>query len=61
MLTGRPDVPRTPFGRFKPRNGFYGETQEHAYNLNDHFSRGLYNTLIHKNNLFLRLEVTFKC
>ena len=61
MLTGRPDVPRTPFGRLKPRNGFFGETQERAYNLNDNFSRGLYDTLIHKNNLFLRLEVTFNC
>ncbi len=61
MLTGRPDVPRTPLGRLKPRNGVLGETQERAYNLNDTFSRGLYNTLIHKNNLFLRLEVTFNC
>ena len=61
MLTDRRDVPRTPFGRLKPRNGFFEETQERTYNLNKTFSRGLYNTLIHKNNFFLRLEVTFKC
>ena len=62
MLTDRPDVPRTPFGRLKPPNGvFFGGTQERAYKLNDNFSRGLYNTLIHKNNLCLRLEVTFNC
>ena len=61
MLTGRPDIPRTPFGRLKPRNGGLGETQERAYNLNDTLSRGLYSTPIHKNNLFLRLEDTFNC
>ena len=61
MLTGRPDVPRTPFGCLKPRNGFFGRDTRRAYNLNDTFSRGWYNTLIHKNNLFLRLEVTFNC
>ena len=28
MLTGRPDVPRTPFGRLKPINGvFVGDTK----------------------------------
>ena len=48
MLTGRPDVPRTPLGVWNPEMVFFGETQERAYNLNDNFSRGLYNTLIHK-------------
>ena len=60
-LTERPDVPRTPFVRLKPPNGVGGGTQEHAYNLNDNSSMGLYNTIIHKNNLFLRLETTFNC
>ena len=32
--------------------GFLGESQECAYKLNDTFSRRLYDTLIHKNNLF---------
>ena len=31
--------------------GFLRESQERAYNLNDTFSRSLYDTLIHKNNL----------
>ena len=48
-------------GVWNPEMGFLGETQERAYNLNDTFSRCLYNTHIHKNNLFLRLEVTFNC
>ena len=48
-------------GVWNPEMGFLGERQERAYNLNDTFSRGLYDTLIHKNNLFLRLEVTFNC
>ena len=38
MLTDRPDVPRTPFGRLKPPNGVLGETQERAYNLNENLS-----------------------
>ena len=60
MLTDHPDFPRTPFGRLKPQNGFFGgQAQERAYNLNDNVSRGFYSTLIHKNILFLRLEVTF--
>ena len=48
-------------GVWKPEMWFLGETQKRAYNLNDTFSRGLYNTLIHKDNLFLQLEVTFNC
>ncbi len=60
MLTDRPDVPRTPFGHLKPPNGgFGGQTQEHAYNLNEMFLGGF---LVHsfiKNNIFLRLDVTF--
>ena len=48
-------------GVWNPEMGFLGETQERAYKLNDNLSRGLYNTIIHKNNLFLRLEVTFNC
>ena len=48
-------------GVWNPEMVFLGETQERAYNLNDTFFRGLYYTLIHKNNLFLRLEVTFNC
>ena len=60
MSTDRLDVPRTPFGRLKPQNGgFWGQAQERAYNLNDNVSRGVYSTLISKNNIFLRLEVTF--
>ena len=46
-------------GVWNPEIGFLGETQERAYNLKDTFSRGLYDTITHKNNLFLRLEVTF--
>ena len=48
-------------GVWNPEMGFLGETQERAYNLNNTFSRGLDNTLIHKNNLYLRIEVTFNC
>ena len=48
-------------GVWNPEMGFLGESQERAYNLNDTFSRSLYDTLIHKNNLCLRLEVTFNC
>ena len=40
MLTHRPDVPRTPFGRVNPPMGFWGQTQERAYNLNDNVYRG---------------------
>ena len=61
MLTGRPGVPRTRLGVWNLEMGFLGETYERAYNFNDTFSRGLYNTLIHKNNLFVRFEVTFNC
>ena len=50
MLTGRPDVPRTAFGRLNPRNIFLGR-----HNLNDNFSMGLYNTL-NQNLLILAIR-----
>ncbi len=61
MLTGRPDVPRTPFGRLKPQNGVFGGDTRPRIQFKGQFFWGLYDTLIHKNNLFLRLEVTFNC
>ena len=44
---------------WNPKMGFLGQAQERAYNLNDNVSRVFYSTLIHKTNIFLRLEVTF--
>ena len=60
MLTDHPDVPHTLLGRLKPQNGFFWrETPERAYSLNDNVSRDFYRTFVHKNILFLRIEVTF--
>ena len=42
MLTDRPDVPHTLFGRLKPPNGFFGQTQERTYSLNDNVSKDFY-------------------
>ncbi len=48
MLTDRPDVPRTPFGRLKPPNGvFWGDTRTRLQ-FKRKFIRVLCNTLIHK-------------
>ena len=55
MLTDRPDVPHTLLGRLKPQMGFWGHTQERAYNINDNVSRDFYGTFVHKNKLILRL------
>ena len=60
MLTDHPDVPHTLLGRLKPQNVFFWrETQDRAYNLNGNVSMVFYSTLIHKNNLFVQIEVTF--
>ena len=58
MLTDRPDVSHTPFGRLKPRNGFFwGQTRERTYNLNDNVSRGFSSMLINKkNNIFFAIR-----
>ena len=47
------------FAAWNPQMGFWGQAQERAYNLNYNVSRVFYSTLIHKNNIFLQLEVTF--
>ena len=53
MLTGRPDVPHTPFGRLKPRNGFFEGRHKNAPTiLATMFLGFFYNMLLHKNNLF---------
>ena len=48
MLTDRPDVPRTPFGRLKPPNGVYWGDIRTRLQFKRKFVRGLCNTLIHK-------------
>ena len=48
MLTDRPDVPHTPFGRLKPPNGVYWGDIRTRLQFKRKFVRGLCNTLIHK-------------
>ena len=47
-------------GVWNPEMGFLGEIQERAYNLNDNFSRGLNDTLIHKKELIFAIRGHFQ-
>ena len=53
MLTDRPDVPRTPFGRLKPPNGVYWGDVRTCLQFKRKFVRCLCNTLIHKKKLII--------
>ena len=56
MLTDRPDVPRTPFGRLKPPNGVYWGDIRTRLQFKRKFVRGLCNTLIHKKIIILAIR-----
>ena len=56
MLTDRPDVPRTPFGRVKPPNGVYWGDIRTRLQFKRKFVRVLCDTTIHNVLVFLRLR-----
>ena len=59
MLTDRPDVPPTLWAVESPKWVFWRQPRERTYNLNDNVSTRYSSTLINKNNILLRLDVTF--